>query len=127
MSGSVESAPPCSDQASFNQGPLLIISTCVPADIRYSTDLSLLHEARKVAEKMINAMHPQIKETFGNKPRTYRKNARQQFLAVSKKKRPCINKIRKSIQQQLHYLERNLQNTDALILSGAYHLAAGRN
>jgi hypothetical protein len=31
---------------------------------------------------MIDAMHAQVRESFGNKPRTHRKKARQQFLAV---------------------------------------------
>jgi len=34
-----------------------------------------------------------------------RRTARQQFLAVAKKKRPRINKIRKAIKQQLGHLE----------------------
>jgi hypothetical protein len=48
-----------SDTACSNQGSLLIDVTCVPADIRYPTDLSLLNEAREVTERLIDAMHPQ--------------------------------------------------------------------
>ncbi len=33
-----------SEKASSNQGTLLIDATCVPADIRYPTDLSMLNE-----------------------------------------------------------------------------------
>lgn len=73
-----------SDKVSSNQGTLLIDATCVPADIRYPTDLSLI-EAREVREKLIDAMHPQVRASFGDKPRTHRKRARQQFLAVAKK------------------------------------------
>ena len=118
---------PGSDKPSSNQGTLLIDATCVPADIRYPTDLSLLNEAREVTEKLIDAMHPQIRKCFGDKPRTHRKKARQQFLAVAKKKRPRINKIRKGIQQQLGHLERNLASIDALITCGGCLLAAGRH
>ena len=75
----------------------MIDATCVPADIRYPTDLSLLNEAREATEKLIDEMHPQIREIFGSKPLTYRHKARQQFLAVAKKKRPRISKIRKAI------------------------------
>jgi hypothetical protein len=57
-----------SDKASSNQGTLLIDATCVPVDIRYPTDLSLLNEAREVTEKLIDAMHPQIRASFGDKP-----------------------------------------------------------
>ena len=66
-----------------NQGSLLIDASCAPADIRHPTDLSLLNEAREVTEKLIDAMHPQVRESFGHKPRTHRKKARQQFLAVA--------------------------------------------
>jgi transposase, IS5 family len=97
-----------SDKAPSNQGTLLIDATCIPADIRYPTDLSLLNEAREVTEKLIDAMHPQVRASSGDKPRTHRKKARQQFLAVARKKRPRISKIRKAIQQQLGHLERNL-------------------
>jgi hypothetical protein len=112
---------------STNQGSLLIDATCIPADIRHPTDLSLLSEAREVTEKLIDAMHPQVRDSFGLKPRTHRKKARQQFLAVAKKKRPRISKIRKAIKQQLGHLERNLACIDALIACGASLLAAGRH
>ena len=72
-------------------------------------------------------MHPQVRASFGDKPRTHRKKARQQFLAVAKKKRPRISKIRKAIQQQLGHLERNLASIDALIACGGSLLAAGRH
>lgn len=116
-----------STRAVSNQGSLLIDATCAPADIRHPTDLSLLNEAREVTEKLIDAMHPQVRETFGLKPRTHRKKARQQFLAVAKKKRPRISKIRKAIKQQLGHLDRNLASIDDLIACGASLLAAGRH
>jgi hypothetical protein len=71
-------------------------------------------------------MHPQVRESFGQKPRTHRKKARQQFLAVAKKKRPRISKICKAIKQQLGHLERNLASIDALIACGASLLGACR-
>jgi transposase, IS5 family len=83
----------------------LIDATCTPADIRYLTDLSLLNEAREVTEKLIDEMHPPVRDGFGAKPRMHRRKARQQFLTVAKKKRPRINKIRKAIKQQLAHLE----------------------
>jgi transposase, IS5 family len=116
-----------SPQAPDNQGSLLIDATCIPADIRHPTDLSLLNEAREVTEKLIDSMHPQVREVFGHKPRTHRNKARKQFLAVAKKKRPRISKIRKAIKQQLGYLERNLASIDALITCGGCLLAAGRH
>jgi hypothetical protein len=58
-------------------------------------------------------MHWQVRDTYGHKPRRHRKQARQQFLAVAKKKRPRINKIRKATKQQLAHLKRNLATNDA--------------
>lgn len=110
-----------------NQGTLLIDATCVPSDIGQPTDLSLLNEAREVTEKLIDAMHPPIRDEFSQKPRTHRKKARQQFLAVAKNKRPRISKIRKAIKQQLGHLERNLVSIDTLIACGGCLLAAGRH
>jgi IS5 family transposase len=77
-----------SNTTRLNQGSLLIDATCIPADIRHPTDLSLLNEARELTETLIDAMHSKARESFGYKPRTHRKQARQQFLAVAKKKRP---------------------------------------
>ena len=54
------------------------------------------------------------------------KQARQQFLAVAKKKRPRINKIRRAIKHQLAYLRHNLTSIDALASCGGCLLAAGR-
>lgn len=103
----------------------MIDATCAPVDIRHPTDLSELNEVREVTEILIDAMHPQVRESFGHKPRTHRKQARQQFLAVAMKKKPRINKIRKAIKQQLGHLKRNLASIDGLIAFGGSLLAAG--
>ena len=89
-------------------------------DIRHPTDLSLLNEAREVTGILIDGMHSQFRESFGHKPRTHRKQARQQFLAVAKKNRPRIYRIRKAIKQQLGYLTQNLASIDALIACGSW-------
>ena len=57
---------------------MLIDATCVPADIRQPTDLSLLNEASEVTEILIGAMHYQVREDFRHKPHTHRKQARRQ-------------------------------------------------
>lgn len=76
---------------------------------------------------LIDAMHPQVREAFGHKPRTHRRKARQQFLSVAKNKKPRITKIRKAIKHQLGYLRRNLASIVALIDCGGCLLAAGRH
>jgi len=126
-STSTADQPQPSPQKQTNQGLLLIDATCAPVDIRHPTDLSLFNEAREVTEILIDAMHPEVRERFGHKPRIHRKKARQQFLAVAKKKRPQISKIRKAIKQQLGHVKRNLSSIDALIACGGCLLAAGRH
>ncbi len=98
-----------------NQSSLLINATCAPVDTRDPTVLSLLDEASEVTEILHDRMHPEVRESFGLKPRTHRKQARQLLLALAKKKRPRFNKIRKAIKQQLGHLTRNVANIDALI------------
>jgi hypothetical protein len=125
---------PSSSAQKQNQESILIDATFAPVDIRHPTDLSLLNVdevfsegvTREVTKILIDAMHPQIREYFGHKPRTHRKKARHQFLAVAKKKKPRINKNRKAIKPQLGHLKRNLASIDALIACGGLLLAAGR-
>jgi len=109
-----------------NQGLLLIDATCVPADIRHPIDPTLLNQARDSTVTLIDAMRMQVKDSLGPKPRIHRKQARQQFLAMAKKKRTRLNKIRKAIKQQLGHLKRNLASIDALTNCGASLLAAGK-
>ena len=92
-------------------GKLLVDATCTPADIRFPTDLSLLNEAREKAEAVIDQFHGWISGQTAQpvkKPRTYRQNARKQYLSVAKQKKPGAKKIRKAIGQQLNYLRRDL-------------------
>ena len=44
-----------------NQGKLILDATVAPADIKYPTDLGLLNQAREHTEKIIDALHTQIK------------------------------------------------------------------
>src|SRR5699024_11652700 len=48
------------------------------------------------------------------KPRTYRRKARKQYLALSKQRQPSTDKIRKGIHQQLGYVRRNLKHVGTL-------------
>jgi len=53
-----------------------------------------------LTKTLIDKLHPQVRQSFGHKPQTYRKQARKQFLAVAKKKRLRIDKIRKTISSE---------------------------
>ncbi len=96
-----------------NKGKLLIDASCTPADITFPTDLKLLNKAREKSEKIIDVLHePYI--GIRKKPRTYRRQARKNFLAAAKSKRLSKAKRRKTMRKQLGYLARNLKTIKRL-------------
>ena len=101
-----------------NQGKLIIDATCTPADISYPTDLGLLNRARVHTEKIIDILYKSLKVKIKNKPTTYRKIARKDYLAVAKQKRFTRNKKIQAIKKQLQYIKRNLAHIEQLIESG---------
>jgi IS5 family transposase len=82
-------------------------ATCTPADITFPTDLKLLNTTREKSEEIIDILHQPFRGKQ-NKPRTYRKIARKDFLAAAKSKRLSKGKRRKASRKQLGYLDRNL-------------------
>ena len=62
-----------------NRGKLLLDATVGPADIKYPTDVGLLNEVRKVTEKIIDVLYECLKGK-SQKPRTYRKKTRKDYL-----------------------------------------------
>jgi hypothetical protein len=91
-----------------NLGKLLLDASCIPQDIRYPTDLSLLNEAREKTERMIDLLHEACGKR-GRKPRTYRKKARKEYLKVAKQRKKGKKLIRRGIKGQLGYVRRNLK------------------
>lgn len=88
-------------------GKLLIDATCAPADITYPTDLKLLDHARRLTEQVIDILHePHVGKRA--KPRTYRHNARRDFVCAAKNKKLTRRKRRTAVGKQLRYLRRNL-------------------
>jgi hypothetical protein len=102
-----------------NQGKLIVDATCAPADISYPTDLGLLSRVRVHTEKIIDILYNSVKVKIKNKPRTYRKIARKDYLAVAKQKRPSRHKKKQALKKQLQYIKRNLAHIEQLIESGA--------
>jgi hypothetical protein len=88
-------------------------ATCIPADIRYPTDLSLLNDGREKLEEIIDTLH---ESNIGKrkKVRTYRWVARKDFLKVAKKRKPSYQQIRQGIRKQLQYIARNLRHIKQL-------------
>lgn len=102
-----------------NKGKLMLDATCTPSDIKYPTDLGLLNEARKHTEKVIDKLYKTQKGKLKAKPRTYRKKARKDYLAIAKQKKPSRKKRTQAIKKQLQYLKRNLKHIDELVNLGA--------
>ena len=88
-------------------GKLLIDATCAPADITYPTDLKLLDHGRRLTEQIIDILHEPYAGTR-RKPRTYRRNARRDFVCAAKNKKLSRRKRRTAVGKQLRYLRRNL-------------------
>ncbi len=104
---------------SENQGKLLLDATCASADIAYPTDISILDRARMQTEKILDILYKSIKHICQKKPRTYRKTARKDYLALAKQRRPKHSQKRAAINKQLQYLNRNLPHIEKLIELGA--------
>jgi IS5 family transposase len=69
-----------------NRGKLILDASCAPADISYPTDLELLNQSRQHTETIIDILYNSVKVKNSNKPRTYRKIARKDYLVVARKK-----------------------------------------
>jgi transposase, IS5 family len=102
-----------SDEPPPNKGKLIMDATCVPADIRYPTDLSLLNEAREKTEALIDTLFEPLKGKI-NKPRTYRRVARKDYLLAAKKRKLHKKELRRALRKQLGYLNRNLKHIKTL-------------
>lgn len=90
-----------------NEGTLILDATCVPSDIRFPTDISLLNEGRECLEGIIDELH-EMGLTNGVKPRTYRQVARRNYLRFVRNRKPKKKLIRATIRKQLCYIRRDL-------------------
>lgn len=94
-------------------GKLLMDATVANQMIVYPTDLGLLAKSREESERLIDELCEKLNES--QKPRTYRRKARKQYLSLAKNKNKTRRALHKSIGQQLRYLKRNLKNVDKLL------------
>lgn len=93
--------------------------------ISYPTDLGLIARSREESERLIDGLCECV--GIKEKPRTYRRIARKQYLTVAKKKNKTRHEVRKAIGQQLRYLRRNLRSITGLLdrgLGESFPLAA---
>lgn len=97
-----------------NEGTLILDATCAPQDIRYPTDLTLLNDARKILEGLIDHVFRPFRRVL-TKPRTDRKEARMAFLSVAKKRKVKHNKMRAAVGKQLRFVRKDLEILDQLL------------
>jgi transposase, IS5 family len=101
------------EEVQKNKGKLLVDATVADQMIAYPTDLGLLNTSREESERLIDlicdTMHVE------QKPRTYRRNARKQYLNIAKKKNKNKKELHKAIGQQIRYLRRNIKSINKLL------------
>lgn len=99
---------------------LIMDATCSPSNIKYPQDFELLNEAREKLEDIIDYFH----ETYSpwKKPRTYRKVARKDYLALAKAKKRPAKKMRQLIRKQLGCVNRDIRYVEEY-LSAGYKMA----
>lgn len=97
-----------------NRGTLIVDATCIPAAIRFPMDTSLLNEAREWAEGLIDEIFAAKRPEGVQKPRTYRRVARKDYLRLARNRKPGKAVIRKAVRKQLGYLRRDLKHLEQL-------------
>jgi hypothetical protein len=100
-----------------NKGKLIMDATVADQMISYPTDFGLLARSREESERLIDKLCKEL--SIKNKPRTYRRIARKEYLNLAKKKNKSKKEIRKGIGKQLRYLSRNLKSIEKLLDSTA--------
>lgn len=96
-----------------NKGKLQLDATVADAQIKFPTDLDLLSDSRVKAEDLIDDLCKEMNIT--NKPRTYRKIARKEYLNVSKMKRKPDKVLRRGLRLQINYLKRDIRILNGLL------------
>ena len=92
---------------------VLFNTTLCPQNIKYTTGLELLSDARKKTEKLIDRLFEKRRHVI--KPRTDRNKARKEFLRVAKKKQRTYKELCRAGSRQLSFLNRNLRSNDRLL------------
>jgi len=93
----------CQPSEPAPQGTMTLDATCAPQEIHFPTDIRLLNEAREALEAMIDTAYG-----AGEKPRTYRRKARKEYLKYARNRKPTSNLLRKSLRKQPGYVARDL-------------------
>lgn len=124
--GKTDSDPPEADTRGHtpkkemppNKGILKLDATVCDQQIAYPTDVGLLNTGREECERIIDLLYKIAVERNlhqGTKPRTYRRNARKDYLNISKKKNKSRKTIRKAVGKQIRYVRRDIKIIENLL------------
>jgi hypothetical protein len=80
--------------------------------------LNLLNQARIQTEKIIDKLYKPLKTKLKNKPKTYRKLARKNYLKIAKQRKPRKKARNQAIKKQLQYIKRNISHIEKLLTQG---------
>lgn len=111
-------------QGRLHQGSLKIDATCADAEIRYPTDIDLLHDGCKVIDRYIHKLCERFSLVA---PVTHYKAARSAYLEVIKLKKRSKKVIRTGKSLLLTYLIRDLRSFINLIAVNGTHLFESLN
>ena len=113
LSQAKSSNEPASNVSTPNQGRLKLDASVADQYITYPTDLKLVNRSREETERLIDVLYEQ--GNFHKKPRTYRRKARKQYLALSKKRNKSKKELRLVIGKQLRYVRRNISTIERML------------
>ena len=106
-------------QTRISRGFSLIVDDSGHSSSGNFNDLGILNQARRQTEKIIDSLYKSCQTKLKQKPRTYRKKAKKDYLKVAKKRRPTQKERRNAIVKQLQYIKRKFSHIEKLINSGA--------
>ena len=96
-----------------NRGEIIMDATVASQDIKFPTDFGLLNDAREKLERAIELLWPFVPHVGKKFPYSV-KNARRDFLLVSKAKKCGAKKLRKAVGEQLRYVRLALERFQAM-------------
>ena len=91
---------------------VMLDATIFPSNIKYPTDVGLLNEAREWLVKHIK----EISKRIGRWTRTYRINARNEYLNFSKKRKKTKKTVREAKKKMMQYVKRNIKQLEDLLM-----------
>lgn len=101
------------NQENQNQGKLKLDATVADAHIKYPTDVDVLNDSREKLELIIDMLYK--KQERSKKPRTYRRQARKDFLNFSKKKQKTTKESHRAVKKQIGYVKRDIKIINGML------------